>query len=134
VNQFRSLFSLPANPPQVIIDGNDPGVDGINNPDGPNYASVRSLSGRGMGGSGGSQRHIDLVIGGRHGAGGRALSSRRARRLWQHCAYREPEFWGLRSAIGTSTNTFLNALWEQAAAQGITGDGLNRGRGFCGMR
>jgi len=25
VNQFRSLFGLPANPPQVIIDGNDPG-------------------------------------------------------------------------------------------------------------
>ncbi|HEX8710533.1 MAG TPA: protease pro-enzyme activation domain-containing protein, partial [Terracidiphilus sp.] len=42
VNQFRSLFGLPANPPQVIIDGNDPGVDGINNPDGPNYASVEA--------------------------------------------------------------------------------------------
>ncbi len=27
VNQFRSLFGLPANPPQIIIDGNDPGVE-----------------------------------------------------------------------------------------------------------
>jgi hypothetical protein len=26
VNQFRSLFGLPVNPPQVIIDGNDPGL------------------------------------------------------------------------------------------------------------
>ena len=42
VNQFRSLFGLPFNPPQVIIDGADPGVDGINNPDGLNYASVEA--------------------------------------------------------------------------------------------
>ncbi|MGH9590258.1 MAG: protease pro-enzyme activation domain-containing protein, partial [Terracidiphilus sp.] len=27
VNQFRSLFKLSDNPPQVIVDGNDPGVD-----------------------------------------------------------------------------------------------------------
>ncbi len=32
VNQFRSMFGLPVNPPQVVIDGNDPGIGGINDP------------------------------------------------------------------------------------------------------
>jgi hypothetical protein len=36
------MFGLSVNPPQVIIDGNDPGVDGINNPDGANDASVEA--------------------------------------------------------------------------------------------
>ena len=44
VNQFRSTFGLTANPPQVIIDGNDPGIDGINNPDGPNLTPVKPTS------------------------------------------------------------------------------------------
>ena len=52
VNQFRTLFGVAPRTtlPQVIIDGNDPGVDGINDPDGPNYDSVRSLSRRRVGG------------------------------------------------------------------------------------
>ena len=39
VNSYRTLFGLPANPPQVIIDGTDPGVDGINSPYGSNTDS-----------------------------------------------------------------------------------------------
>ena len=42
VNEFRTMFGLPANAPNVIIDGNDPGIDGINNPDGENFASIES--------------------------------------------------------------------------------------------
>jgi subtilase family serine protease len=40
VNQFRSIFGLPVNPP-VVLDGTDPGIDGMNNME-PNGASVES--------------------------------------------------------------------------------------------
>jgi subtilase family serine protease len=62
VNNFRSLFSLPANPPQVIIDGNDPGIDGINNPDGPNYDSVEAYLDVEWSGAIAPNATIDLVI------------------------------------------------------------------------
>ena len=59
---FRSLFSLPANPPQVIIDGNDPGVDGINSPDGPNGASVEAYLDVEWAGAVAPNATVDLVI------------------------------------------------------------------------
>lgn len=43
VNQYRSLFGLPVNAPTVIVEGQDPGVDGINNPAGPNGGFGRSV-------------------------------------------------------------------------------------------
>ena len=61
-NQFRTLFSLPANPPQVIIDGNDPGVDGINNPDGPNYDSVEAYLDVEWSGAVAPNANMDLVV------------------------------------------------------------------------
>src|ERR1700723_2673626 len=42
VNPFPPLFNLPPPPPQVNIDGNARGVDGVNNPDGPNGDSVEA--------------------------------------------------------------------------------------------
>jgi subtilase family serine protease len=42
VNNFRTLFGLPVSAPQVIIDGNDPGIDGANNPNGLNGASAEA--------------------------------------------------------------------------------------------
>lgn len=120
VNQFRSLFSLPANPPQVIIDGNDPGVDGINNPDGPNYASVEAYLDVEWAGAVAPNATIDLVIGGDTALeAGLYLAAERA--VYGNIApIVSLSFGACESAIGTSTNTFLNALWEQAAAQGIT--------------
>src|ERR1700743_2059130 len=54
---------LPANPPQVIIDGNDPGVDGINNPDGPNYDSGEAYLDVELSGAVAPNATINLVIG-----------------------------------------------------------------------
>ena len=119
VNQFRSLFSLPANPPQVIIDGNDPGVDGINNPDGPNYASGEAYLDVEWSGAVAPGATVDLVI-----AADTALESGLILAA-EHAVYSNVapiislSFGGCEMFQG-SFNQFINNLWEQAAAQGIT--------------
>jgi subtilase family serine protease len=119
VNQFRSLFGLTANPPQVIIDGNDPGVDGINNPDGPNYDSVEAYLDVEWSGAVAPGAAIDLVI-----AADTALEN------GLYLAAEHAVYGNVAPVIGLSfgeceanlgsTNQFLSNLWEQAAAQGIT--------------
>jgi hypothetical protein len=120
VNQFRSLFSLPANPPQVIIDGNDPGVDGINNPDGPNYDSVEAYLDVEWAGAVAPKATVDLVIG-----ADTALESGLLLAI-EHAVYgniapvMSVSFgFGCEDEMG-SFNQVVNSLWEQAAAQGIT--------------
>jgi trimeric autotransporter adhesin len=65
VQQFRSIFlgsSYASNVPTVVIDGNDPGVDGINNPDGPNYDSGEAYIDVEWSGAVAPNANIDLVI------------------------------------------------------------------------
>ncbi|MGD0890666.1 MAG: protease pro-enzyme activation domain-containing protein [Terracidiphilus sp.] len=119
VNQFRTLFKLPANPPQVIIDGNDPGVDGINNPDGPNGASGEAYLDVEWSGAVAPDATIDLVI-----AADTELQSGLVLAM-EHAVYGNIapvislSFGGC-ERDQESFNSFMNALWEQAAAQGIT--------------
>lgn len=119
VNSFRSLFGLPVNPPQVIIDGNDPGVDGINNPDGPNGASVEAYLDVEWAGAVAPDATIDLVI-----AGDTALESGLVLAM-EHAVYSNVapvvslSFGSCELSLGSS-NAFLSDLWEEAAAQGIT--------------
>ncbi|MFP5226309.1 MAG: Ig-like domain repeat protein [Acidobacteriota bacterium] len=119
VNQFRSLFGLPVNAPNVIIDGNDPGVDGINNPDGPNYASGEAYLDVEWSGAVAPKATIDLVI-----AADTATESGLYLAL-EHAVYSNlapvmsASFGLCESGLG-ATNQFLNNLMEQAAAEGIT--------------
>jgi trimeric autotransporter adhesin len=119
VNQFRSLFGLPANPPQVIIDGNDPGVDGINNPDGPNGASVEAYLDVEWSGAVAPNATVDLVI-----AADTALENGLFLAL-QRAIFSDVapvvsiSFGNCEKTLG-NTNQFLNAIFEQAAAQGQT--------------
>ncbi len=119
VNQFRSLFGLPVNPPQVIIDGNDPGVDGINNPDGPNYDSVEAYLDVEWSGAVAPSATIDLVV-----AADTSLESGLVLAI-EHAIDGDIapvvsiSFGTCESSLG-STNAFINGLWEQAAAQGQT--------------
>ncbi|MBV8632440.1 MAG: Ig-like domain repeat protein, partial [Silvibacterium sp.] len=119
VNQFRSLFGLSANPPQVIIDGNDPGVDGINNPDGPNYDSDEAYLDVEWSGAVAPKATVDLVIG-----ADTALESGLFLAL-EHAIYGNIapvvslSFGACESALGSS-NVFLKNLYEQGAAQGQT--------------
>jgi trimeric autotransporter adhesin len=119
VNQFRSLFSLPANPPQVIIDGNDPGVDGINDPDGPNGASVEAYLDVEWSGAVAPGATVDLVIAAdTEVESGLFLAAEHA--VYGNIAPIMSVSFGNCESVLTTTNGFLNNLWEQAAAQGIT--------------
>jgi hypothetical protein len=119
VNQFRSIFNLPANPPQVIIDGNDPGVDGINNPDGPNFDSIEAYLDVEWSGAVAPNATINLVV-----AADTALQNGLILAL-QHAIFGNVapvvslSFGACESALGSS-NAFISALYEQAAAQGQT--------------
>src|SRR5271165_3608380 len=110
VNQFRSLFSLPANPPQVIIDGNDPGVNGD---------SVEAYLDVEWAGAVAPKATVDLII-----AADTALEGGLYLAL-QHAIYGNIapvlslSFGACEKNIGT-TNQFISGLYEQAAAQGIT--------------
>ena len=119
VNQFRSLFNLPANPPQVIIDGNDPGVDGVNNPDGPNGDSVEAYLDVEWAGAVAPNATIDLVIGAdTELQNGLSLAAEHA--VFGNLApVMSISFGSCELALG-SFNGFWNNLWEQAAAQGTT--------------
>ncbi|HEX5234471.1 MAG TPA: Ig-like domain repeat protein [Silvibacterium sp.] len=120
VNQFRSLFSLPVNPPQVIIAGNDPGVDGINNPDGPNNNSVEAYLDVEWAGAVAPKARIDLVVGADTALEtGLILAAEHA--IYGNIApVVSISFgFGCEAQMG-SFNQFVDALLEQAAAQGIT--------------
>jgi len=119
VNNFRKMFGLSVNPPQVIIDGNDPGVDGVNNPDGPNGASVEAYLDVEWAGAVAPDATVDLVIGGDTAMeSGLFLAA-------EHAVYGNVapvislSFGQCESSLAGSAG-FLNNLWEQAAAQGIT--------------
>jgi hypothetical protein len=117
VNQFRSVFGLPFNPPQVIIDGSDPGVDGINNFDGPNGASVEAYLDVEWAGAIAPDATVYLVI---------AADSELENGLDLAMAHAVDS--NIAPVISLSfgnceahaNDASLNSLWEQAAAQGIT--------------
>ncbi len=119
VNQFRTLFGLPANPPTVVIDGNDPGIDGINNPDGPNYASSEAYIDVEWSGAVAPMANVDLVIAADTALeNGLYLAAEHA--IYSNIApIMSISFGSCESSLG-STNAYLNQLWEEAAAQGIT--------------
>jgi subtilase family serine protease len=129
VNAYRKLFGLPANAPQVIIDGNDPGITGDS---GEAYLDVENA------GSIAPAATVNLYIAGYTGLLGegglgfsllRAVDDDAASVLSLSFGYCE-------AGLGTAGNSFYNELWEQAAAQGqtvmvATGDSGSVGFG-CG--
>ncbi|HLJ75933.1 MAG TPA: S53 family peptidase, partial [Acidobacteriaceae bacterium] len=122
VQQFRKQF-LPnysaTNLPTVVIDGNDPGIDGVNNPDGPNYAANETYIDVEWAGAVAPNASVDLVIAADTNLeSGLYLAAERA--IYSDVApIMSLSFGACESALG-STNAYLNDLWEQAAAEGIT--------------
>jgi hypothetical protein len=119
VNNFRNLFSLPASTPQVIIDGNDPGIDGANNPDGLNGAADEAYLDVEWSGAVAPGATIDLVIAGDTSVeSGLVFAAERA--VYSNLApVMSISFGECETNLGAS-NSFFSGLWEQAAAQGIT--------------
>jgi len=120
VNQYRSLFGLPANPPTVIIDGNDPGIDGINNPGGPNGDSGEAYLDVEQSGAIAPGATIDLVIGGDTALESGLILAAEHAVFGDVAPVLSLSFGGCEANEGANNNAFLNALWEQAAAQGQT--------------
>jgi hypothetical protein len=119
VNNFRTLFGLPASSPQVIIDGNDPGIDGANNPDGLNGASAEAYLDVEWSGAVAPGATIDLVIAGDTSLEqGLTLAAERAV-VSNIAPVMSLSFGQCEFSLGAE-NAFWNSLWEQAAAQGIT--------------
>ena len=113
VRRFRTSFGLPANDPQIIINGSDPGVV-----------------------SGGEETEADLdvewsgavarnaaikfvVSKSTSSSDGTYLS---AQYIVSHnlAPVMSMSFGLCEAALGASGNSFINSLWQQAAAQGIT--------------
>jgi subtilase family serine protease len=120
VAEYRSLFGLPASPVNVIIDGSDPGIDGVNNPDGPNGAAGEAYLDVEIAGSVAPQATIDLVIG-----GDTALENGLNLAI-EHAVFADVapvlslSFSGCEGAQGAAANAAISNLWEEAAAQGQT--------------
>lgn len=119
VNNYRSLFNLPSNPPQVIIAGSDPGIDGINNPDGANGDSIEAYLDVEMAGAIAPNATIDLVIAGDTAVQNGLILAAEYAVFNDIAPIMSVSFGACEKALG-SQNQFLNSLWQQAAAEGIT--------------
>jgi subtilase family serine protease len=111
VTDFRTLFSLPTNAPNIILNGPDPGIGAS---EGEADLDVQ------VSGMVAPKATIDFVVSeSTLTAQGTDLSSFYI--IDNNIApVMSLSFGVCELALGTSGNTFFNSLWEQAAAQGIT--------------
>ncbi|MGO8759115.1 MAG: protease pro-enzyme activation domain-containing protein [Terracidiphilus sp.] len=124
IADFRSQFGLPANPPNVILNGPDPGISDADEPE-----AVLDVS---WSGAVAKNATIDLVASATTStAMGVDLSALYI--VDNNLAPVMSESYGeCEAALGDAGNAFYNALWQQAAAEGITvliaaGDGGSAG-------
>ncbi len=111
VRDFRALFGLPAKDPNIILNGPDPGINGD---EGEADIDVQWSGAVAKGAT------IDLVVSeSTETTAGIDLSAEYI--IDNNLAAVMSESYGAcELAFGTAGNQFYSALWEQAAAQGIT--------------
>jgi hypothetical protein len=111
INDFRSLFGLPANPPNIILDGPDPGIIAD---EGEADADLEWSGAAAPGAT------IDFVV---------SEDTQTASGIDLSAFYvvdnnsddiMSLSFGTCEPDLGTTGNQFYSSLWEQAAAQGIT--------------
>jgi hypothetical protein len=114
VRDFRSMFGLPANDPQIILNGPDPGVLSFTGDEGEADLDVEWTGAVAKGAT------VDLVVSeGTESTAGVDLSA--VYIIDNNLAPVMSESYGLCEAfLGASGIAFYNTLWEQGAAQGIT--------------
>jgi hypothetical protein len=114
VRDFRTIFGLPANDPQIILNGADPGL--VSGDEGESDLDVE------WSGAVAPKAKIILVSTGftlTDGLGGVDASA--AYIVDNNLAPVMSESYGsCESSLGAAGNAFYNSLWQQAAAQGIT--------------
>jgi subtilase family serine protease len=112
VNAYRKLFGLAANPPEVVIDGTDPGINGD---------AVEAYLDVENAGAIAPAATVKLYIAsteGELGDGGLSFSLLRA--VNDDAATVLSLSFSTCEEDGTAYNQYTNSLWEQAAAQGQT--------------
>jgi hypothetical protein len=111
IETFRSLFGLPANDPNIILNGTDPGMTG----DEPEADLDVSWSGAVA-----KNATIDLVVSATTASSlGVDLSALYI--VDNNLAPIMSESYGeCEATLGNAGNQFYNSLWQQASAQGIT--------------
>jgi subtilase family serine protease len=113
VREFRTSFGLPANDPQIIVNGPDPGVVS------PGEETEADLDVE-WSGAVAKNSTIDFVVSkSTNSSDGVDLS---AQYIVNHnlAPVMSMSFGLCEASLGSSGNAFLNGLWQQAAAQGIT--------------
>lgn len=112
VSDFQSLFGLPNNPPQVILDGPDPGLI-------PGDETEADLDVEWSGGIAQGATIMLVVSQSTEATDGVDLSAEYA--VDNNIAPIVSESFGsCELDMGTAGNQFYNNLWEQAAAEGIS--------------
>jgi pseudomonalisin len=113
VRQFRTFFGLPANDPQIIVNGADPGIFS---------AGEETEADLDVEWSGAVARNATIkfvVSKSTNTSDGVDLS---AQYIVNHnlAPVMSTSFGLCEASLGSSGNGFLNSLWQQAAAEGIT--------------
>ncbi len=113
IRQFRSTFGLPANDPQIIVNGANPGVLGS----GEESEAVLDVEWSGAVAKNATIKFV--VSASTNSSDGSYLS---AQYIVNHnlAPVMSMSFGLCEAALGTSGNSFINSLWQQAAAQGIS--------------
>jgi pseudomonalisin len=113
VRQFRTSFDLPANDPQITVNGTDPGIFSSGEETEADLdvewsgavarsASIKFVVSKSTNSSDGSYLSAQYIVG-------------------HNLAPVMSMSFGLcEAALGSSGNSFINSLWQQAATQGIT--------------
>jgi subtilase family serine protease len=109
---FRSTYGLPANSPSVILNGADPGILSGNE-------RVEANLDVQLAGAVAPNANIQLVVSKSGMTDGIVLS---AEYIVEHnlAPVVSVSFGNCEAAVGSGGNQFWNALWQQAAAQGMT--------------
>ncbi len=110
VTDFRSLLGLPANDPEIIVNGDDPGQ---------NSDMEEAMLDVTWSGAVAPMAQIKFVISQSNFSDGVDVS---AAYIVDHnlAAVMSTSYGSCEDSLGTVENTFYNTLWKQAAAQGIT--------------
>ena len=119
VRDFRTMFGLPAKDPQIILNGPDPGLIGPDGTTSDEGESALDVEWAGAVASGANVIFVTTQMTQTDGVDGVDASAIYA--VENNVAGVLSDSYGIcESSLGTSGNAFYNALWEQAAAQGIT--------------
>jgi pseudomonalisin len=113
VRQFRTVFGLPANDPQIIVNGADPGIWNSNE------ETEADLDVEWSGAVARNATTKLVVSKSTNASDGVDLS---AQYIVNHnlAPVMSMSFGLCEASLGSSGNGFINSLWQQAAAEGIT--------------